>query len=453
MQPDPKLIRYPLKYYNAIMYYETGGHKDPSNAVSVKGAKGNFQVTDIALDELHKHGRVSHISKDMLFDPKKNIEAGISYLNYLEDMYPKHPDKKQLALAMYNGGPKNVRQLLNANPNLRWRDIKGKVGKDVAKYVDSVQLLENYIDNEAQFPQELRDLYQERTQPAQNNRPTNSVPPQDNTQLFQLGGIFPGDTVPSDYGTRYDTADVTQPLPRREIPPLELAPRQRPPAPGFDYGSLKYDNALSPMEPQQSMYSDQGMVPQEKQRPDWKGMGASAGNILSTYGNNEGSMGAGILGGAMTGFSTAGPWGAVAGAAMGAITSAKAKSNKMAQMENEIEAKRNSHKTGINRGYDVYGNGLYQLGGRPVYPQRKELGGHIGIPNTYHKYINTTGYTPGTPTMNNPMNIIMGDSITTKYTPITLMATASTGERRILKPGVKNYKFKGAKWVMEMPYK
>lgn len=427
--PDPRLMRHPLKYYNAIMYYETGGHKDPKNAVSTHGAKGHFQIKDIALDELHKHNRAQHISKDMLFDPKKNIEAGISYLNYLEDMYPNHPDKKTLALAMYNGGPKAIRQMLNTNPNLRWKDIKGKIDKGVAKYVDSINLFENYIDNEAQFPQELKDVYQESIQPVQNNRPTNSVPPQDNTQVFQLGGIFPGDTVPSDYGTVYD--NQMQMLPRRDITPLELAQRPLPNAPAYNYNNFKMDDALSPMDPKEAMYANQGMMPQERTKPDWKGIGSSAGSILTSYGNNEGSMGAGILGGAMSGMSIAGPWGAVIGAGIGTITSAKAKSNKMAQMENDIEAKRNSHRTGINRGYDMYGNGLFQLGGS----------------------VNTTGYTPGTPSMSNSYNIIPGNIITMKNTPINLMAIASTGEKRILKPGIKNYKFKGAKWVMEMPYK
>lgn len=63
--------------------------------------------------------------------------------------------------------------------------------------------------------------------------------------------------------------------------------------------------------------------------------------------------------------------------------------------------------------------------------------------------INKTGYTPGTPSFGNPLNIIPSNNITMEETPMDIMAISDSGEARIMKPGEK-HKFTGAN-VMEIP--
>lgn len=63
--------------------------------------------------------------------------------------------------------------------------------------------------------------------------------------------------------------------------------------------------------------------------------------------------------------------------------------------------------------------------------------------------INKTGYTPGTPSFGNPLNIIPSNNITMEKTPMDIMAISDSGEARIMKPGEK-HKFTGAN-VMEIP--
>ena len=63
--------------------------------------------------------------------------------------------------------------------------------------------------------------------------------------------------------------------------------------------------------------------------------------------------------------------------------------------------------------------------------------------------VNNTGYTPNTPSYNNPMNIIPSGDITMEKTPIQLLAFSDSGEARILNPGEK-HKFAG-KNVVEIP--
>lgn len=64
--------------------------------------------------------------------------------------------------------------------------------------------------------------------------------------------------------------------------------------------------------------------------------------------------------------------------------------------------------------------------------------------------INTTGYTPGTPTMNNSYNIIPGGNITMKNTPFPVLGISNTGQKNLMFPGL-NYSFPGAKYVKEIP--
>ncbi|MGA3189958.1 MAG: lytic transglycosylase domain-containing protein [Bryobacteraceae bacterium] len=72
------------------------------HAVSNKGAEGLMQLTPST-------ARMLGVSNS--FDPEQNIEAGVKYLKYLQDLYK---DDK-LALAAYNAGPGSVNKY-NAIP-------------------------------------------------------------------------------------------------------------------------------------------------------------------------------------------------------------------------------------------------------------------------------------------------------------------------------------------------
>lgn len=66
--------------------------------------------------------------------------------------------------------------------------------------------------------------------------------------------------------------------------------------------------------------------------------------------------------------------------------------------------------------------------------------------------INSTGYTPGYPSMNNPYNIIPSNQITMRNTPFPVMGIGNNGQRRMMMPG-NNYNFPGASYVTEIPMK
>lgn len=66
--------------------------------------------------------------------------------------------------------------------------------------------------------------------------------------------------------------------------------------------------------------------------------------------------------------------------------------------------------------------------------------------------INKTGYTPGTPTFNNPLNVIPGGDITMQNTPFPVMAHPDNGNPVLMQPG-QDYNFENAKYVTEVPMK
>ena len=66
-------------------------------------------------------------------------------------------------------------------------------------------------------------------------------------------------------------------------------------------------------------------------------------------------------------------------------------------------------------------------------------------------FINTSGYTPGTPTFNNPFNIIPSGSITMRNTPFDVIGISDTGEIKKMKAGSDKHEFKNAKYVVEVP--
>lgn len=87
-QIDPKLV-------HSIIQVESG--YDP-NAVSNKGAMGLMQLVE---------GTAKRFGVENPFDPKQNIDGGVSYLRYLLDLFG---GDVTLSLAAYNAGENSVRR-------------------------------------------------------------------------------------------------------------------------------------------------------------------------------------------------------------------------------------------------------------------------------------------------------------------------------------------------------
>ena len=88
---------------------------DP-NAVSPKGAEGLMQLMP---------GTSRMLGVSNTFDPGQNIEAGVRYLRYLQDLYK----DDQLALAAYNAGPATVEKFKSIPPFSETRKYVEKVGR------------------------------------------------------------------------------------------------------------------------------------------------------------------------------------------------------------------------------------------------------------------------------------------------------------------------------------
>jgi len=101
------------------MHKETGGHKDPANAVSKAGATGVMQLMPRTAKELG----VKNIN-----DPYENIHGGVKYIAQLEQKYK---DPKLAAMA-YNWGPGNVDKWLKRGKNEK------AVPKETRMYVSSL---------------------------------------------------------------------------------------------------------------------------------------------------------------------------------------------------------------------------------------------------------------------------------------------------------------------------
>jgi hypothetical protein len=93
-----------LSLVQHVMNKETGGHKDPANAVSRAGATGVMQLMPRTAKELG----VKNIN-----DPYENINGGVRYIAQLEQKYK---DPKLAAMA-YNWGPGNVDKWLKRGGN------------------------------------------------------------------------------------------------------------------------------------------------------------------------------------------------------------------------------------------------------------------------------------------------------------------------------------------------
>lgn len=102
-----------------VMHKETGGHKDPANAVSKAGATGVMQLMPRTAKELG----VKNIN-----DPYENINGGVRYIAQLEQKYK---DPKLAAMA-YNWGPGNVDKWLKRGGNEK------SLPKETRMYVSSL---------------------------------------------------------------------------------------------------------------------------------------------------------------------------------------------------------------------------------------------------------------------------------------------------------------------------
>jgi hypothetical protein len=108
-----------LSLVHHVMHKETGGHKDPANAVSKAGATGVMQLMPKTAKELG----VTNIN-----DPHENINAGVRYIAQLEHKYK---DPKLAAMA-YNWGPGNVDRWLKRGKK------ESAVPKETRMYVASL---------------------------------------------------------------------------------------------------------------------------------------------------------------------------------------------------------------------------------------------------------------------------------------------------------------------------
>ena len=86
------------------------------HAVSNKGAEGLMQLTPST-------ARMLGVSNS--FDPEQNIEAGVKYLKYLQDLYK----DDRLALAAYNAGPGSVNKYNAVPPYAETQNYVYQVGK------------------------------------------------------------------------------------------------------------------------------------------------------------------------------------------------------------------------------------------------------------------------------------------------------------------------------------
>lgn len=87
-----------------------------AHAVSPQGAEGLMQL-------MPPTARMLGVANS--FDPQQNIEAGVRYLKYLQDLYK----DDTLALAAYNAGPKAVEKFKSVPPYRETQNYVDQVGR------------------------------------------------------------------------------------------------------------------------------------------------------------------------------------------------------------------------------------------------------------------------------------------------------------------------------------
>lgn len=103
---DPLLVQSVIQVESNYNHY----------AVSPKGAEGLMQLMP---------GTARMLGVTNSFDPAENIEAGVKYLRYLQNVYR----DDRLALAAYNAGPKAVDRYKGAPPYAETQDYVNQVGQ------------------------------------------------------------------------------------------------------------------------------------------------------------------------------------------------------------------------------------------------------------------------------------------------------------------------------------
>lgn len=115
---DPLLVQSVIQVESNYNHY----------AVSPKGAEGLMQLMP---------GTARMLGVSNSFDPAQNIEAGVKYLRYLQNVY----QDDRLALAAYNAGPKAVDKYKGAPPYVETQDYVNQVGQryQTAKHNEAVK--------------------------------------------------------------------------------------------------------------------------------------------------------------------------------------------------------------------------------------------------------------------------------------------------------------------------
>ena len=115
---DPLLVQSVIQVESNYNHY----------AVSPKGAEGLMQLMP---------GTARMLGVGNSFDPAQNIEAGVKYLRYLQNVY----QDDRLALAAYNAGPKAVDRYKGAPPYAETQGYVNQVGQryQTAKHDQAVK--------------------------------------------------------------------------------------------------------------------------------------------------------------------------------------------------------------------------------------------------------------------------------------------------------------------------
>jgi len=115
---DPLLVQSVIQVESNYNHY----------AVSPKGAEGLMQLMP---------GTARMLGVTNSFDPAENIEAGVKYLRYLQNVYR----DDRLALAAYNAGPKAVDRYKGAPPYAETQDYVNQVGQryQTAKRIEAAR--------------------------------------------------------------------------------------------------------------------------------------------------------------------------------------------------------------------------------------------------------------------------------------------------------------------------
>lgn len=116
---DPLLVQSVIQVESNYNHY----------AVSPKGAEGLMQLMP---------GTARMLGVSNSFDPAENIEAGVKYLRYLQNVYR----DDRLALAAYNAGPKAVDRYRGAPPYAETQDYVNQVGQryQTAKQMEAARI-------------------------------------------------------------------------------------------------------------------------------------------------------------------------------------------------------------------------------------------------------------------------------------------------------------------------